>query len=415
MQASSMNFAQWSRHCTAAGIEVILDVVYNHTCEGDHTGPIYSFKGIDSSTAYMMTGDPAAPYANYSGTGNTLHTANRAIRRHIVDSLRFWESKCTLTDFALIWLGLYSQLRWFDQSGRPTHHQRDRHERCTDQQSFDCRTLGCRWRISTRPEISRPAMDAVERPLSRHATAVCSWRHGLVGDLMTRLYGSSDLFPDDRMNALQPLRASTTSLRTTASRCTIWFLTTKNATGPMDTTTPTEQTTPAGTAAGKATKSALPEVSQLRKQQVKNFFCLLMLSNGTPMFRMGDEFMQTQGGNNNPYNQDNETSWLDWDRLNENNDIFRFFKQMIAFRKAHPSISRSRFWRDDIKWYGTNHLVDMSPTSQQLAFCLHGASQDDTDLYVMINASRRSHRIRSPRRSPRHLAPSRRHIPPQPA
>ncbi len=97
--------------------------------------------------------------------------------------------------------------------------------------------------------------------------------------------------------------------------------------------------------------------------------------------------MQTQGGNNNPYNQDNETSWLDWDRLNENDDIFRFFKQMIAFRKTHPSISRSRFWRDDIKWYGANHLVDLSPTSQQLAYCLHGASQNDTDLYVMINAS----------------------------
>jgi isoamylase len=100
---------------------------------------------------------------------------------------------------------------------------------------------------------------------------------------------------------------------------------------------------------------------------------------------MGDEFMQTQGGNNNPYNQDNETSWLDWKRLDENQEIFQFFKRMIAFRKLHPSISRSRFWRDDIKWYGVGHLVDMSPTSQQLAYCLHGASQGDGDIYVMLN------------------------------
>jgi glycogen operon protein len=105
------------------------------------------------------------------------------------------------------------------------------------------------------------------------------------------------------------------------------------------------------------------------------------------MFRMGDEFLQTQDGNNNPYNQDNETTWLNWERLRDNLDVFRFFKNIIAFRKAHPSISRSRFWRNDIKWYGAEHLVDMSDRSQQLAFGLHGASQQDTDLYVMINAA----------------------------
>lgn len=84
------------------------------------------------------------------------------------------------------------------------------------------------------------------------------------------------------------------------------------------------------------------EVARLRKQQVKNFCCLLFLANGTPMFRAGDEFMQTQAGNNNPYNQDNETAWLDWRRLHANADVFRFFRLMIAFRKAHPSLARSR-------------------------------------------------------------------------
>jgi isoamylase len=130
-----------------------------------------------------------------------------------------------------------------------------------------------------------------------------------------------------------------------------------------------------------------PEVIRLRKQQAKNFCCLLMLSNGTPMFRMGDEFLQTQGGNNNPYNQDNETSWLDWRRLEEHQDVFRFFKEMIAFRKAHPSISRSHFWRDDVQWFGPDGPVDLSPASQTLAFCLSGKAVNDRDLYVLINAS----------------------------
>jgi glycogen operon protein len=119
---------------------------------------------------------------------------------------------------------------------------------------------------------------------------------------------------------------------------------------------------------------------------VKNFCALLFLSNGTPMICAGDEFMQTQGGNNNPYNQDNETTWVNWSLLDRNRDIHRFFKMMIAFRKAHPSIGRSRFWRDDVEWYGVGHDVDWTDVSHQLAYCLRGASQTDRDLYVMINA-----------------------------
>ena len=133
-------------------------------------------------------------------------------------------------------------------------------------------------------------------------------------------------------------------------------------------------------------EGASAEVLALRRKQVKNFCCLLLLSNGVPMFRAGDEFLNTQFGNNNPYNQDNEVSWLDWNQLEVNRDIFHFFKKMIAFRKSHPSLCHSRFWREDISWYGTGPAVDLSPDSRSLAFCLHGASQADDDIYVMINA-----------------------------
>jgi pullulanase/glycogen debranching enzyme len=104
------------------------------------------------------------------------------------------------------------------------------------------------------------------------------------------------------------------------------------------------------------------------------------------MFRAGDEFLNTQFGNNNPYNQDNEIGWLDWSQLRSNKDIFQFFKKMIAFRRNHPSLSRSRFWREDVSWYGVGPTVDLSHDSHSLAFCLHGASQDDDDIYAMINA-----------------------------
>jgi glycogen operon protein len=101
---------------------------------------------------------------------------------------------------------------------------------------------------------------------------------------------------------------------------------------------------------------------------------------------MGDEFLQTQRGNNNPYNQDNETSWLDWRRMDEQGDFHRFFRLMIGFRKAHPSLGRSRFWRDDVQWYGVGRRMDTSFESRSLAFYLDGASQGDQDIYAMINA-----------------------------
>ena len=105
------------------------------------------------------------------------------------------------------------------------------------------------------------------------------------------------------------------------------------------------------------------------------------------MFRAGDEFLQTQQGNGNVFNIDTELTWLDWSRLNKHQDVFRFFQKMIAFRKAHPSLGRSVFWRDDVHWYGVGPEVDCSYESRSLAYCVHGQSENDDDIYVMINAS----------------------------
>ena len=103
------------------------------------------------------------------------------------------------------------------------------------------------------------------------------------------------------------------------------------------------------------------------------------------MIVAGDEFLNSQRGNNNPYNQDNEITWLDWSNLEKNRDVFRFYKQMIAFRKAHPSIGRQTFWREDVKWFGPDGPVDFSQGSRSLAYLLNGESVGDDDLYVMMN------------------------------
>ncbi len=211
---------------------------------------------------------------------------------------------------------------------------------------------------------------------------------GLVPALMQRLYGSDDLFPDDRMHAFHPYQS--VNYVTCHDGFTLYDLVSydrkrNHANGHNNTDGPEESYN--WNCGWEGDNGTPAEVLQLRRRQAKNFCCLLLLANGTPMLRAGDEFLQTQGGNNNPYNQDNATSWLDWDRLRVNQDVFRFFRCMIRFRKAHPSLGRSRFWRDDVRWYGTGPTVDMDSDSRTLAVYLRGASQQDADLYLMINGS----------------------------
>jgi isoamylase len=204
---------------------------------------------------------------------------------------------------------------------------------------------------------------------------------------MQRLYGSDDLFPDTLADAYRPFQS--VNFVTAHDGFCLYDLTAYNskhnlangnggADGADDNLS--------WNCGWEGDEGAPAEVLALRKRQVKNIFTLLMLAAGTPMFCAGDEFMNTQRGNNNPYNQDNATTWLDWDLLKQNGDVFRFFKQMIAFRKSHHSLGRSSFWRDDVRWYGVGHAVDMSDSSHSLAYYLQGAAQHDGDIYVMINA-----------------------------
>ncbi|MFC1597092.1 glycogen debranching protein [Planctomycetota bacterium] len=380
-------FRQLVKSFHEAGIEVILDVVYNHTCEGNHLGPTYSLRGIDSSTYYMATGSRELPYANYSGTGNTLHTANRAVRQLVVDSLRYWVTEMHVDGFRFDLASIFT--RRSDGSVNVDDPP------ILGQIAADPALAGVR--LIAEPWDAGGAYQLGQRfPGTRWMQWNSKYRDtiqqfvrgdpGLVGDLMTRVYGSCDLFPDERKYAFRPYQSA--NYITSHDGFTLYDLVSYNeknnwANGHDNTDGANDYSWNCG---WEGDAEVPPEVGRLRKQQVKNFCCLLLLSSGTPMFRMGDEFMHTQGGNNNPYNQDNETNWLDWAGLKENQDVFRFFTKMIAFRKNHPSISRSGFWREDVHWYGVSREVDMSRESRTLAYCLRGKSRNDQDLYVMINA-----------------------------
>lgn len=381
-------FREMVRALHAVGIEVILDVVYNHTTEGDHFGPTYSFKGIDNSTYYVASGNPSQPYSNFSGTGNTFHTANRAVRRMIVDSMRHWVEEMHVDGFRFDLASIFTR----NTDGSINLDDPPIFEQIGAEDDLaGIRLIAEPWDAAGVYQLGRsfPGMHWMQWN-GRYRDTIQRFVRGdpgMTADLMTRLYGSSDLFPDERLYAYRPCQ----SVNYVASHdgFTMNDLVSFNhknnwANGHANQDGQAEFSSNNG---WEGEVNAPPEVIQRRKQQVKNMFCLLLLSNGTPMFRMGDEFMQTQFGNSNPYNQDNQTSWLDWNREEQNADVLEFVKRMIAFRKAHPSISRSRFWRDDVKWYGTSRQVDLSGQSQCIAYCLHGATQDDRDLYVMINGS----------------------------
>ncbi|MEZ6120044.1 MAG: isoamylase [Pirellulaceae bacterium] len=372
----------------AEGIEVILDVVYNHTCEGDHRGPTYSWKGIDNSTAYIVTGNADVPYANYSGTGNTIHSSNRAMRRCILESLRYWDKQMHVDGFRFDLASIFTRN---DDGSINLDNPPIISDIGTEAELSDNRIIAEPWDAGGEFQLGRkfPGQRAMQWN-SRYRDTLQRFVRGdsgMIPELMTRLYGSDDLFPDDCMHAYQP--SLSVNYVTSHDGSTLYDLVAfrqrrnwANGHNNQDGARNTDVI-----AAGKAQEGVPQKVQRLRQQLVKNFFCLLMLSNGTPMFRMGDEFLNSQQGNNNPYNQDNEISWLDWSNLQRHQDVFRFFREMISFRKSHPSFSRSRFWRSDIRWYGAGPFVDMSDSSQQLAYCLHGASQHDNDFYVMINAA----------------------------
>lgn len=384
-------FRYMVRELHRAGIEVILDVVYNHTCEGNEDGPNYCFKGIDSSTYYVMLDSEGSSFANFSGTGNTIHTANRAARQLIVDSLRYWVKEMHVDGFRFDLASIFTR----DSTGAinladpPIFGQI-----AADPHLAGIRLIAEPWDIGAY-QLGRgfPGNQWLQwnSAYQKCIQGFVRGDLGLVPELMTRIHGSSDLFPDDCFHSLRPFQSI--NYVTCHDSFTLYDLVSydahhNEANGLHNTDGHQDLSWNCGV---EGDRDVTAEIAELRVRQAKNFFLLLMLSAGTPMFRMGDEFLQTQSGNNNPYNQDNETSWLNWDRAERFADFHRFCKKTIALRKRHCSFSRQTFWHDAIRWYGTTRNTDLSPTSRTLAYCLHGVDDDPYDFYVLINADQQQH------------------------
>ncbi len=328
----------------AADIELVLDVVYNHTAEGAAGGPAYSFRGLDNSTYYLMKD---GGYADYSGCGNTINANNRYVRKMIVDSMRYWVRELGVDGFRFDLASVFART----PEGEINFEDPAIFGDIASDPDFDgVRLIAEPWDAAGAYELGRAFPG--KRWLQWNSRFRDDIRRfvrgepGTTGALMQRLYGSDDLFPDDVIDAYHAFQS--VNHVTSHDGLTLQDL----ATG---------------------------------ERQARNLLTLLLLSNGTPLVRAGDEFLQTQHGLDNPWDRDDDTTWLDWRRRDEHAGFWRFAQQMIAFRRAHPSIARSRFWREDVHWYGPRGVAELA--RPQLAFALRGASQHDDDLYVMINGS----------------------------
>jgi len=359
-----------------AGIEVYLDVVYNHTTEGDAFGPTYSFRGIDNSTYYALDPGDMASYANYSACGNDLRTAHPVVRRMVVDSLRYWRCEMGVDGFRFDLASIFTRN---DDGSMNLDDPAIISEISGDPDLADVRLIAEPWQGAPGGGylIGRAFPGMTWAQWNDHfrdgIRGFVKGDDNLVPALMTRLYGSTDLLPDTQMDAFRRYQS-------------INYIDAHDGLNLCDLVSYNNDGQHAWNCGFQGTHDVPNDVAALRRQQVKNFFALLMLSNGTPMFVAGDEFMHTQFGNANPWDQDNATTWLDWSLAETNADVLRFSRLMIAFRKAHPTIGRSIGWCDDVTWFGIGASPDLSPGSRSLAYHLRGASLGDIDLYVMINA-----------------------------
>jgi isoamylase len=320
-----------------AGIEVILDVVYNHTAEGNHLGPMLSFRGVDNASYYRLVPDDARHYMDYTGTGNTLDARNPAVLRLIMDSLRYWVSECHVDGFRFdLASALARELYDVDRLSAffDTIHQ--------DPILSQVKLIAEPWDVGPGGyQVGNfPVLWSEWNGLYRDVVRDF-WRgQASVGEFASRFTGSSDLYESD---GRQPF--ASINFVTAHDGFTLHDLVTyndkHNEANGEDNRDGTDDNRSWN--CGVEGETDDPEINALRWRQQRNFIATLMLSQGVPMLLGGDELSRTQRGSNNAWCQDNEISWYEWGLREGQPEHLEFTTRLIDLRRAHPVFRRGRF------------------------------------------------------------------------
>jgi glycogen operon protein len=310
-----------------AGIEVILDVVYNHTAEGNETGPTISFRGLANETYYLLAEDKSR-YADYTGCGNTLNANEPIVRRLILDSLRYWVSEMHVDGFRFDLASILSR----DEHGRPMASPPVLWDIESDPILANAKLIAEAWDAAGLYQVGSFVGDSWKEWNGRFRDDVRAFLKGDNGKaaaMAFRLTGSPDVFEREEREPEQSINFVTCHDGFTLNDLVSFNDKHNKANGERNRDgSDYNQSWNCG-AEGPTSD---PEVERLRNRQVKNFLALTLLATGTPMLLMGDEVRRSQGGNNNAFCQNNEVSWFDWTLLDQHAGIHRFVKALIAFR-----------------------------------------------------------------------------------
>ncbi|MDJ0866829.1 MAG: glycogen debranching protein GlgX [Myxococcota bacterium] len=354
-----------------AGIEVILDVVYNHTAEGNERGPTFCFKGLDNEAYYALWKDRRY-YANYSGTGNSPNASHAVVRRLILDSLRYWVEEMHVDGFRFDLASVLAR----DESGRPLPKPPILWDIETDPVLSGTKLIAEAWDAAGLYQVGSFFGDHWKEWNGHFRDDVRAFVKGdpdCAGKLAARFLASPDLYAHADAKPQRSINFVTCHDGFTLNDLVSYQAKRNEANGEENRDGHNHNLS---WNCGAEGPSDDPEVEQLRLRQIKNFFAINVLSMGVPMLSMGDELRRTQGGNNNAYCQDNEISWLDWALLERHAGLHRFVRELVRFRLELPipdeDLSLAEVLeRTRIEWHGVKlGAPDWSHASRSIAFTL---------------------------------------------
>ena len=384
------------------GIEVILDVVFNHTAEGNENGPVISYKGIDNRTYYLLEAD--GKYVNFSGCGNTMNCNNPVVRNHILDCLRYWVSSYHVDGFRFDLASILTR----DKNGTPMMSPPLIDSLAHDAVLGRTKLIAEAWDAGGLYQVgSFPSWNRWSEWNGKYRDCLRRFVKGDAGcapELYKRIAGSGDLYADRGP-------AASINFVTCHDGFTMYDLVSYNekhneANGEENRDGSNDNNS---WNCGEEGDTKNPEVLSLRMRQMKNFQTLLFMSRGVPMLLSGDEFANTQCGNNNSYCQDNEISWLDWNRLDAYQDLHDYVHTLIALRAAHPVLRAPHFdsanngtGYPELSFHSTEPW-QIDPEAPSLTFAFLYAEDHvkygtdrDAFLYVLVNAHWEEHTFTLP-------------------
>jgi len=381
-----------------AGIEVILDVVFNHTAEGNEEGPTLSFRGIDNLTYYLLEEDLSL-YSNYSGCGNTVRANHPVVSRLILDSLRYWVDEMHVDGFRFDLASILSR----DRYGQPLEESPVLWSIETDPALVESKAIAEAWDAAGLYEVGK-FINSSERfaewngPFRDDVRCFVKSDAGMVGKLAARLLGSPDIYDRDDYRPCRSINFITCHDGFTLSDLVAYNHKHNEANGENNRDGANYN---CSWNCGVEGDTNDPAILGLRRRQVKNFLTILFLSQGTPMLLMGDEVGRSQKGNNNAYCQDNELSWFDWQQVEQQVNLLRFVRELIRFtqslrifeQESLLAVASSRAQaqtelgdRPHLVWHGTRlDMPEWEPTSRQLAMTLYHP-QAGEELHAIFNA-----------------------------